>query len=42
MLDHLNLDAIVPNAGSLLSGVYPRIPFEQIDSRHSSSIVELG
>lgn len=42
MLDHLNLDAIVPNAGSLLRGVYPRIPFEQIDSRYTSSIVELG
>jgi maleate isomerase len=42
MLDHLNLEAIVPNAGSLLNGIYPKIAFEQPESRHSSSSIEIG
>jgi hypothetical protein len=39
MLDHLNLEAIVPNAGSLLSGVYPNLTLDQIESRHLLSTV---
>jgi maleate isomerase len=34
MLDHLNLEAVVPNAGSLLNGVYPVMTLEQIDNRY--------